>query len=373
LKPRLLGHCLDRFGERAIYLDSDIDVLGPLIEAQVALEEASVVLTPHLDAPLPMDGKAPSSMTLLRAGSCNAGFIGVAECGEARDMLHWWDERVARWGFLLPEMGYQGDQKWLDLAPGLYPGLRLLRDAGSNLGAWNLHSRRVSRDAQGVLRANEARLAFVHFSGFDPARPEVLSRYQNRHDPKDHPVLMELARDLAARVLAAGERVEALQWQGGEMPGVPEELRPSGTSRPDRMPEGAYRARIEFRRGIEGILVTGEDLPLDVKVTNDSPHRWQVARNASLEGGIAVSWHLRAADGSMLVENHPRRWLPRDLGPGESAEVTLGVRMPSSPGLYRIELDLVHEGFTWFADEGSPSATVGIAVDAIAPDERPEA
>ena len=362
LKPRLLRHCLDRFGERAIYLDSDIDVVAPLAEALVALELASVALTPHLDAPLPLDGKVPSEMTVLRAGSCNAGFVGVGESGAARRMLDWWDERVARWGFLTPEVGYQGDQKWLDLARSMFDGVRLLRDPGSNVGACNLHSRRLARDAQGVLRANDARLAFVHFSGFDPERPEVLSKYQNRHDPKDHPVFMALARDFAARVVAARERAKALHWNVVEMPASPE---PAATVRPDMLPEGGYRARLEARRGYEGILAAGEELPLHVKVTNDSPHRWNVGRNEKGEGGIALTWHLRSTTGAMLVENHPRVWLPRDMDPGETVEVRLGARMPPTPGTYRVELDLVHEGFAWFAGQGSPTLTLQVDVDAI--------
>jgi hypothetical protein len=107
-----------------------------------------------------------------------------------------------------------------------------------------------------------------------------------------------------------------------------------------------------------------------VTVTNDSPHRWEVGRNEKDEGGIALTWHLRSANGAMLVKNHPRAWLARDLGPGESLVEAIVVRLPPTPGLYRLELDLVHEGFAWFADEGSPTTTVEIAVDAF-PDDVP--
>lgn len=364
LKARLLRYCLDHHGERAIYLDSDIDVRGPLKEALYALEEGSVVLTPHLDAPIPMDGKVPSNMTILRAGVYNAGFVAVAEREETRRMLDWWDERVARWGFLAPEAGYQGDQKWLDLAPSLFPGTRALRDPGSNVGAWNLHSRQVT-GIPGALRVNGVPLAFLHFSGFDPERPHVLSRYQDRHDPADHRVLMDLAHEFAGRVLAAAARAETLEWRPVAPPSAPEpETR---TPRPDMMPADAYRARIEAVRSPEGILSAGEELVLDVTVTNISPHRWDVARNDLGEGGIALSWHLLDAKGAMLVRNHPRSWLARDVGPGESIRMTLGIRVPTTPGIWRMELDLVHEGFTWFADQGSRTGIVEVAVDAALP------
>jgi uncharacterized membrane protein len=48
-----------------------------------------------------------------------------------------------------------------------------------------------------------------------------------------------------------------------------------------------------------------------------------------------------------------RAVLPHDLKPGEEAELTLTVTAPQEPGDYFIELDMVHEGVTWFYEQGS--------------------
>ena len=344
LKPRLLRHCLDRFGERAVYLDSDLDVQGRLDQAMIELEGANVVLTPHLDAPLPYDGKRPSELTILRAGSFNAGFVAVSESPEARAFLEWWDTRAAHWGFVAPEWGYQGDQKWLDLAPLLFRGVAVLRDLGSNVGAWSLHVRRVERGPRGYT-VNGSPLAFFHFSGFDPDEPGELSRYQNRVRMRDYPAVAELAADFARRIVAARPRATALSWTQRRAP-APGAVHAPALEGP--MPSEAYRQGFAFDPPA-GSFDTGEEIAITLRVINASPHAWPVAPRADGSGGIALSFHLYDADEKPVKWDNRRFPLPVDLGPGESVEVVLGVRAPDMPGLYHVEPDLVHEGVTWFS------------------------
>jgi hypothetical protein len=349
LKPGLLRLALERFGERAIYLDSDIHVEGPLEEAAIALEGAAVVLTPHLDGPIPLDLKLPSEVTILRAGACNLGFVGVADTRETREILDWWGSRVERWGFVAPEAGYHGDQKLMDLGPAMFPAIAFLRDPGSNVGCWNLHGRWIAVE-DGRVKANGAPLAFFHFSGFDPDRPAVLSKYQNRIAEADQPVVMEMARRFAAQVVAARERAAALRWSGGaERPPASTEA----TIGNREMPEAAYRCQVSAHQP-EGTFETLEEVVLEATVTNASTHPWAVGRSDEGAGGIALTWHLRAAPGGeMLAWDNPRTYLPRDLAPGESLRMRIGVRLPGRADRYVIELDLLHEGFAWFSERGN--------------------
>lgn len=357
LKPRLLRHCLDHHGERVIYLDSDIDLQAPLQESLIALEGASVVLTPHLDAPMPRDGMLPSEVTILRAGSCNAGFVAVAESPETRAFLSWWGERAALWGFVAPEAGYQGDQKWLDLAPALFPCVTLLRDPGSNVGTWNLHSRTVARGKSGYV-ANGAPLAFFHFSGFDPANPARLSKYQNRHHLEHQPALAALAADYARRLLEARARAATLAWRVDRPAEAAQAL---GTFAEGPMPQQAYRAAFDVETPA-GTHAAGEEIVARVRLTNASPHPWPVAASADGRGGLALSWHTRDWDGTVLRWENRRYPLPRDLAPGESVDLMVGLRAPDAPGRYQVQLDLVHEGITWFSTRGSAVATFPIYV-----------
>jgi len=366
LKPRLLLHALDHGAERAIYLDSDIAVLAPFEEALIALEAASAVLTPHLDTPLPMDGKLPNEVTILRAGSCNLGFVGVADCGEARRMLGWWDSRVARWGFVAPEAGYQGDQKWMDLAPSLFPGVALLRDPGSNVAGWNLHSRPVV--LEGARPTVHGRpLAFFHFSGFDPDKPDVLSKYENRFRLANQPAVAALAVDFAQRIVAARSRVGAVQWRP-----LPAEAGPAGRSAtfaPGALDIAAYRANLAPLQP-EGSFATGEEVVVPVRVTNASQASWPVARSSDGANGIALSWHIRDMAGTVLAWENRRCYLPHDFAAGDAIDMVVGVRAPPATGRYVIEFDLVHEGHTWFAAHGSPTASIVILVGLF--DEPPE-
>src|SRR5262245_32703083 len=70
------------------------------------------------------------------------------------------------------------DQKWIDLVPGLF-GATILKDETYNVAYWNIHSRMLERRDERYF-VNGRPLAFFHFSGFDPARPEVYSKHQTR-------------------------------------------------------------------------------------------------------------------------------------------------------------------------------------------------
>ena len=67
------------------------------------------------------------------------------------------------------------DQKFIDLLPGLAPGVRILRDPGLNLAYWNLPQRHFLPDAPGGPTVDGHPLSFFHYSGFDPATPDQLS------------------------------------------------------------------------------------------------------------------------------------------------------------------------------------------------------
>ena len=61
VKPWLLRHLLNERGcETLAYLDPDIEVHDGLGEIEALLREHGLVVTPHLTAPMPRDGRKPS-------------------------------------------------------------------------------------------------------------------------------------------------------------------------------------------------------------------------------------------------------------------------------------------------------------------------
>src|SRR5206468_11516545 len=94
-------------------------------------------------------------------------------------------------------------QRWMDLAPGFVERFAPLRDAGLNLAYWNLEGRTLAKGKAGWT-VDGAPLRFFHFSGFDPARTDVLSRHQDRTAVAAGSPLAQLLADYAARLLDNG-------------------------------------------------------------------------------------------------------------------------------------------------------------------------
>jgi glycosyltransferase involved in cell wall biosynthesis len=165
-----------------VYLDPDILVLAPLDEVVAAAEEGALaVVTPHLTAPLE-DGGLPDETAIMRVGAYNLGFIALGPHARRAELAAWWGRKLEFGALVDFEGGTFTDQRWIDLVPGMFPDVRILRHPGYNLAYWNLALRTVSRAADGSLLADGRPVSFVHFSGIDPGDPRLFSRYQDRFD-----------------------------------------------------------------------------------------------------------------------------------------------------------------------------------------------
>jgi 2-polyprenyl-3-methyl-5-hydroxy-6-metoxy-1,4-benzoquinol methylase len=117
----------------------------------------------------------------------------------------------------------------------------------------------------------------------------------------------------------------------------------------------AYLATIEILR-TPLTWVPNVKQPVVVSVRNDSTEVWDQAT----AGIIRVGNHWLSADGEMLIQDDARSELPLRMAPGESALVTLEVIVPGL-GTHVLEIDLVHEGYSWFADKGSKACRLWLS------------
>jgi hypothetical protein len=130
------------------------------------------------------------------------------------------------------------------------------------------------------------------------------------------------AREDAAAARASEAEIDEL-WAG------------RGTAR-----EGRLELLDEPRR-----LRAAEQRTFDVRVENRSATTWSWGERGEPEVRLSYQW--LDGDGN-VVEYGLRTALPTDLAPGESQVVPLHVLTPSTPGRYRLRLDLVHEHVAWF-------------------------
>jgi GT2 family glycosyltransferase/glycosyltransferase involved in cell wall biosynthesis len=195
LKPSIIGHLLDG-EEPVVYLDSDVRLFAPLDGLQEALREHPFLLTPHLLAPLDDDGREPSELAILLAGSSNLGFAAARSSDEVEALLRWWSDRLQAGSRLDPAHGMVFDQRWADLMPGMFEAVGRWRDPGVNFGYWRAATSRLDR-AGGQTTVDGQPLRSFHFTGYQPEDGERLSTFDNRISLHDEPALAELCREFA--------------------------------------------------------------------------------------------------------------------------------------------------------------------------------
>lgn len=181
VKPWMFAWLRAKGYQRLIYLDPDILALQKLTDIERLLDEgATAVLTPHLTAPL-ADDKKPSELDIMRAGAYNLGFLALGQTSQADLLIAWWQQKLEYQAVVDLEQGLFTDQKWIDLVPGLFTGVSILRDPGYNVAYWNLAHRPLTKEGD-IWHAGGRPLRFFHFSGFNPELPGAFSKHQNRFD-----------------------------------------------------------------------------------------------------------------------------------------------------------------------------------------------
>jgi hypothetical protein len=203
VKPYAFRRLLGEPGVDSVtYLDPDIYVVRPLDGVRQGLAQAQLALTPHVTRPL-LGEAMPNDQAILRSGVYNLGFCAVRAEPKVLELIAWWADRCRFDCRVDLVNGLFTDQKWMDLSPGFVDSFAILRDPGLNLAYWNLEGRALERAKDG-WRVDGQPLGFFHFSGFDPARPEVLSKHQDRVRVATGSPLAALLQDYAAALLRNG-------------------------------------------------------------------------------------------------------------------------------------------------------------------------
>lgn len=205
VKPYLFQYLFREYGyDRLIYFDPDVFVYSSLEVVFSLLDNALLVLTPHLTK---LEAATEGAMPLgsfLFVGAFNLGFAAIRDCERARTLVGWWADRVADEGFGDRIDAQHVDQKWMDLAPGMLgDDLVISRDPGLNAAQWNMHERRLETEGGRYLMDGRP-LVFYHHTSFHPRHPERLAQRQSKFTLENRPEYGPMMKAYAEQLLANG-------------------------------------------------------------------------------------------------------------------------------------------------------------------------
>lgn len=203
LKPSVFRYLLRQGYNSAWYFDPDIQIFRSLESLWEKIESAPIVVIPHITKPIPEDGHHPNEQDILKAGSFNLGFLGVTNNTETKQLMRWWEARLARYCEVNVSEGLFVDQRWIDLLPGLTSAFSIVRDVSYNVAYWNLHERKLDYKNDLYL-VNGQPLGFFHYSGFDLNNPTILSKHQTRHTVIEGSALEKLLQQYRIHLLEHG-------------------------------------------------------------------------------------------------------------------------------------------------------------------------
>lgn len=201
MKPYSADFIFKRFTncEQLFYFDSDTLVYNSLVDAELALEKNSVLITPHLNTYSDFNGRLQIEKNFLKSGVFNAGFFALKKGCDAQDFISWWKLRVKIFGFEYVKDGLFVDQIWLNFAPAYFRFVHVFKHDGFNVAYWNMGERSLTSQ-KGKFYINDVPLVFFHFSGFDINNPEILSRFLNIYNFKNRPEFLPLFIDYEKKV-----------------------------------------------------------------------------------------------------------------------------------------------------------------------------
>jgi SAM-dependent methyltransferase len=112
------------------------------------------------------------------------------------------------------------------------------------------------------------------------------------------------------------------------------------------------------------VVASGEAAMVEVVARNIGGSVW--LPSDAPHGPVLLGAHLYDAEDQLLVRDHARYPLPSvdgvGVAPGEQVTMNVDLAVPSEPGTYKIELDLVAELIGWFSSIDSVPVSVHITV-----------
>ncbi len=164
-----------------VYFDPDIIVFDKLTHLENNLEKYNIVVTPHITTPY-NDDKWQNEEDVVNTGVFNFGFVAISRSESAEKMVNWWCAKLYKECVIDLCNGLFVDQHWAEFFPVFFDKVLIDKHLGNNVAYWNLHERVCSNIEKKWFINENIPLQFFHYSGYLIAKPNEVSKYQNRID-----------------------------------------------------------------------------------------------------------------------------------------------------------------------------------------------
>lgn len=187
--------------KKVIYLDPDIYVYNSLDVVFTALDDKSVVLTPHRCYITEASDDLISEQLVSSVGIYNCGFIAIKNDTVGNKVVSWWEKKLLNQCLCDLSHGLFVDQKWIDFVPGFFPNEVLISNhLGMNVATWNLQERQIfQKDGAYYVKSRidnqQFPLIFFHFSGYSPKKPMLLDKRKNKSNISFFPEMAEIIEE----------------------------------------------------------------------------------------------------------------------------------------------------------------------------------
>jgi hypothetical protein len=130
-------------------------------------------------------------------------------------------------------------------------------------------------------------------------------------------------------------------------------------------PDSDYRAEISLKeKDSPATMRAGAQAALRFRVRNAGDSVWPARVDSKGMYQVNIGDRWLDAEGERVVNDlDGRTALSADLPPGGEVEMVLPVKAPREPGEYVLEIDMIHEGVTFFREKGSHALTLRVRVE----------
>lgn len=125
--------------------------------------------------------------------------------------------------------------------------------------------------------------------------------------------------------------------------------------------EGDARWRAAMQIEAPEHATRGETVSLKITATNEGSVTWRPATRSGV-GRVMLGVQLLDGEGRMVAKDHHRVALPNAVPPRQTVTMKFECPLPDSPGGFRLKIDLVAEGVTWFETTGSSAVSTPLQV-----------